>query len=246
MKPPYRVPSMTEVGRVPGNGLTMVSTFSGCGGSCLGFRMAGYRVLWANDSDPHAQETYRVNHPDTTLDRRDIRTIEAADILQATGLEVGELDVFEGSPPCTVFSTAGARAKKWGGVARHAGASDVKVEDLFFDWVRVLDGLRPRAFVAENVAGMLRGHGWRDVPAFRPLPTVTATNQQLRVRGRGWIRPLTMGQLKRFCGFPEDFLLSGPEAKQHARLGNAVPPLMARHIADALGDALQQRAEEAA
>lgn len=156
MKPPYHIPSMAEIASVPANGLTMVSTFSGCGGTCLGFRMAGYRVLWANDSDPHAQETYRANHAGTLLPR-DIREITAADMLAATGLKPGELDVFEGSPPCTVFSTMGQRSRKWGGVAEHAGAENVKIEDLFFEWIRLLADLQPRAFVAENVSGLVKG-----------------------------------------------------------------------------------------
>jgi DNA (cytosine-5)-methyltransferase 1 len=56
---------MTEIAAVPWNGLNVVSTFSGCGGSCLGFRMAGYRVVWANEFIPAAAETYRANHPNT-------------------------------------------------------------------------------------------------------------------------------------------------------------------------------------
>ena len=75
MKPPYTLPSMAEISAVPRNGLTMVSTFSGCGGTCLEFRMAGYRVRWANGSDAHAQETYRRNHPGAHLDPRDIREV---------------------------------------------------------------------------------------------------------------------------------------------------------------------------
>ncbi|MCZ7641410.1 MAG: DNA cytosine methyltransferase [Verrucomicrobia bacterium] len=49
-----------------------MSTFSGCGGSCLGYRMAGYRVLWASEFIPAAAEVYRANHPTTPLDTRDI------------------------------------------------------------------------------------------------------------------------------------------------------------------------------
>src|SRR5258708_2242148 len=60
-KPPYRVPSMAEVEAIPWNGFKAVSTFSGCGGSCLGYRMAGFKVLWANEFIPAAQETYRLN-----------------------------------------------------------------------------------------------------------------------------------------------------------------------------------------
>ena len=62
-KPAYRVPSMAEVAAVPWNGFNAVSTFSGCGGSCLGYRMAGFRVLWANEFIPAAAETYRDLQP---------------------------------------------------------------------------------------------------------------------------------------------------------------------------------------
>lgn len=155
--PRYRVPPMGEIAAVAPNGLTMVSTFSGCGGTCLGFRMAGWRVAWANDSDANARACYALNFPGTICDGRDLRAVTAADILSATGLARGELDLFEGSPPCTVFSTAGRRSAKWGGARRHAGVADVRVEDLFFVWLDLLDGLRPRAFVAENVSGLIKG-----------------------------------------------------------------------------------------
>ena len=85
-KPPYRVPSMREIAELPWNGLTVVSTFSGCGGSSLGYKMAGFRVAWASEFIEPAQEVYRLNHPGTILDTRDIRTVKPGDILEATGL----------------------------------------------------------------------------------------------------------------------------------------------------------------
>lgn len=82
-KPPYRVPSMAEIAEVRGtNGLTVASTFSGCGGSCLGYAMAGFHVVWANEFVPAAAEVYRLNH-DSILDTRDIRTITDSDGRQA-------------------------------------------------------------------------------------------------------------------------------------------------------------------
>ena len=78
---------MAEIAAVPDNGLRVVSTFSGCGGSCLGYRMAGYRVLWASEFIPAAAETYRANHPDTILDTRDIRKVQPEEILEAIGPE---------------------------------------------------------------------------------------------------------------------------------------------------------------
>src|SRR5687767_12534658 len=119
-KPPYRVPSMAEIAAVPWNGFTAVSTFSGCGGSSLGYKMAGFRVLWANEFIPAAQEVYRANHPATILDTRDIRTVQPEDILDAIKLKPGQLDLFDGSPPCASFSTAGAREAGWGKVKKYS------------------------------------------------------------------------------------------------------------------------------
>ncbi|MCI0408737.1 MAG: DNA cytosine methyltransferase, partial [Acidobacteria bacterium] len=155
-KPPYGVPSMEEIKAVPWNGFTVVSTFSGCGGSCLGFEMAGFKVLWANEFIPAAQETYRANHPDTILDTRDIRQVRPEDILEAIGKRPGEIDVLEGSPPCASFSTAGKRHAGWGQIRKYSDARQ-RVDDLFFEFARILKGLQPRVFVAENVSGLVKG-----------------------------------------------------------------------------------------
>lgn len=155
-KPPYRVPLMAEIAALPWNGLTVCSLFAGAGGSCLGYRMAGYRVRWANEFIPAAQAVYRANYPDTFLDTRDIRTIQPQEILAAIGMQPGELDVLDGSPPCASFSTAGKRAKGWGQVKAYSDTQQ-RVDDLFFEYVRLLQGLQPKVFVAENVSGLVKG-----------------------------------------------------------------------------------------
>lgn len=145
---------MTEIAEFPWNGLSVVSTFSGCGGSCLGFKMAGYRVLWASEFVPAARETYRANHPMTHLDESDIRRVTAATIRAVIG-DV-EIDVLEGSPPCASFSTAGKQQRGWGQVRKYSDVEQ-RTDDLFDQYIRLVDELRPRAFVAENVAGMVKG-----------------------------------------------------------------------------------------
>lgn len=155
-KPPYRVPSMAEIAAVPWNGFTVISTFSGCGGSCLGYRMAGFRVVWASEFIPAAAEVYRANHPDTILDTRDIRTVQPSEILAAAGLKPGELDLMDGSPPCASFSTAGKREKGWGKSKAYSDTTQ-RTDDLFFEYIRLLDGLKPKVFVAENVSGLVKG-----------------------------------------------------------------------------------------
>jgi len=158
-KPPYRVPSMVEIAAVPLNGYRVASTFSGCGGSSLGYRMAGFKVCWANEFIGPAQAVYRANFPDTPLDIRDIRQVEPADILSATGLQVGELDLLDGSPPCASFSMAGKRHKGWGEVKNYSAGRKQRTEDLFFEYARLVKALQPRVFVAENVSGLVKGAG---------------------------------------------------------------------------------------
>jgi DNA (cytosine-5)-methyltransferase 1 len=155
-KPPYLVPSMAEIAAIPWNGFNAVSTFSGCGGSSLGYKMAGFRVLWANEFIPAAQDTYRANHPGTILDTRDIRTVQPADVLEAIGMQAGELDLLDGSPPCASFSTAGKREAGWGKVKAYSDTKQ-RTDDLFFEYTRLLQGIQPKTFVAENVSGLVKG-----------------------------------------------------------------------------------------
>lgn len=156
-KPPYHVPSMREIEAIPWNGFNVVSTFSGCGGSCLGYRMAGFRVLWANEFIKPARETYKANHKNAIVDERDIRDVSAEDILSAIGMKVGELDLFDGSPPCASFSTAGKRHAGWGQVKAYSELTKQRTDDLFFEYARILGGLQPKVFVAENVSGLVKG-----------------------------------------------------------------------------------------
>jgi DNA (cytosine-5)-methyltransferase 1 len=339
MKPAYKVPSMTEIAAIPWNGYKVASTFSGCGGSCLGYRMAGYRVVYANEFIPEAQATYKANHPNSFLDPRDIRTIQPAEIFEASGIATGELDLLDGSPPCSAFSTAGKREGGWGEVKKYSD-TEQRVDDLFFEYVRLLKGLQPKVFVAENVTGLIKGTAkgyfkvilaamkeagynvtcrvldsrWLGVPQarqrtifigtrkdlsvlpvhpqplpycytigealenvptpslFRPLTAGTRLHDyweaskpgdqfnKISKKRRGvdafyshikmsparqantitqvcamyhWDEPrsLTIAELKRVSGFPDDFILTGSFSKQWERIGRAVPPVMMSHVA---------------
>ena len=125
--------------------LTVVSTFAGCGGSSLGYKWAGFRELLAIDFEPHAVETFRLNFPDVDVWQADIRQVTSEAVLARCNIEQGELDVLDGSPPCQGFSTAGKRV-----------VNDTR-NDLAFEFIRLIEGLKPRAFVMENVSGMAKG-----------------------------------------------------------------------------------------
>ena len=148
---------MKEINKVRGSaGYSLVSTFSGCGGACLGFEMAGFETLYASEFVKEARETYQLNHQGVFIDPRDIRNVLPGEILKKIGLKKGELDVLEGSPPCSSFSTAGNREKDWGKVKKYSDGNQ-QTDDLFFEFSRVLNGLQPKVFLAENVAGLVKG-----------------------------------------------------------------------------------------
>jgi len=156
-KPPYKVPSMEEIRAIPWNGYNVISTFAGCGGSSLGYRMAGFRVLWANEFVPVAQETYLANCESYTyLDPRDIREVTSEEVLAQIKLARGELDVLDGSPPCDSFSECGSREAGWGKVKNRRGVKQ-RTDDLFFEYIRLVKEIQPKVFVAENVYGLVTG-----------------------------------------------------------------------------------------
>lgn len=155
VKPPYVVPLVSSL-VVPPDAPTVISTFSGMGGSCLGFKIAGFRHLLACEFIEEARATYAANFPGVQIASEDVRDLSVAEVLRRTGLRAGELDVLEGSPPCSSFSTAGKGAKGWGETKKYSDKSQ-RTDDLFFEFARLVDGLQPRAFVAENVSGLVKG-----------------------------------------------------------------------------------------
>lgn len=207
-KPPYRVPSMAEVAAIPWNGFKVASTFSGCGGSCLGYRMAGFKVVWANEFVPAAQESYRANmEADAILDGRDIRIVQPEEILQATGLKRGELDLLDGSPPCQAFSMAGHREKGWGHKTTYEHGAQQCNETLFEEFIRLLRGLQPKTFVAENVSGLVKGtaKGWF-IEVLRALKA-SGYRVTARLLDAQWLGVPQMRQRIIFVGVREDLNL---------------------------------------
>lgn len=124
---------------------SVVSTFAGCGGSSLGYSMAGYHELLAVEWDANAAETFRRNFPGVPVYHGDIGALSVEEALNLAGIQAGELDVFDGSPPCQGFSTNGKRN------------FDDERNQLFRQYVRLLRGFRPKLLVMENVSGMVKG-----------------------------------------------------------------------------------------
>ena len=144
----------------------VLSTFAGGGGSSTGYRLAGGKILAINEFVPEAQNTYRENYPNTLIIPGDIKKLTGKDFMINTGLKPGELDLLDGSPPCSAFSMAGSVSHGKGNT--HADAfkkkkqySDIKgvenVEDLFFEFLRIANELKPKVIIGENVEGLTMG-----------------------------------------------------------------------------------------
>jgi DNA (cytosine-5)-methyltransferase 1 len=306
--------------------------------------------------------------------------VKASEILEVIKMQPGELDLFDGSPPCASFSTAGKRQAGWGKVKKYSDKAQ-RTDDLFFEYIRLLRELKPKTFVAENVSGLVKGAAkgyfieimrelkasgyrvtckvldaqWLGVPQSRqrtifvgvredlgiepahpkplpyrysvrdalpwivdarqtkvfnepdriftetPTPTITTLGigakrndcciveaetdisryaigveweklkegegsskylnlKRTRLDGAAHCisadggnsstagvchptekRKFSIAELKRICGFPDDYILTGTYAQQWERCGRSVPPVMMNHIATAVRDQILKR-----
>ena len=137
--------SIIELKNEPSNGLNLISLFAGCGGSSLGYKAAGYDIRLSVEWDKGAAQTYRDNFPETPVFQGDIEDLSIEEAINLSGLKPGELDVLDGSPPCQGFSSAGERK-----------FSDGR-NQLFREYVRILEAYKPKAFIMENVSGLRKG-----------------------------------------------------------------------------------------
>lgn len=136
----------------------VISFFCGCGGSSLGYKRAGCNVILASDWEKKALDIYQHNFPETKTFQADIRLVDLDVITNLTGIKKYELDILDGSPPCTPFSTCGLREEGWGKKYIHTADSKAqRSDDLFFEFIRLVNELRPKIIIAENVSGLIIG-----------------------------------------------------------------------------------------
>lgn len=136
--------------------VNVFSCFSCGGGSTMGYKRAGFKVLGDCEIDPRMNDVYvKNNHPkyNFLMDLRDFN--KKTDLPE----ELYHLDILDGSPPCSTFSTAGSREKAWGKekVFRE-GQQKQTLDDLFFVFLDTVEKLKPKIVVAENVTGLLKGN----------------------------------------------------------------------------------------
>ncbi len=122
---------------------SVIDLFCGAGGLSQGFMDAGFEVLAANDFDAKAADTFKLNHRGTRFYDGAIQDISTDDMLNAAGLESGQLDVLIGGPPCQAFS-----------VYNHQRGMHDERSGLFREYLRMVEGLMPKMVVMENVTGI--------------------------------------------------------------------------------------------
>ena len=280
---------------------TVISLFCGCGGSSLGYSMAGYKELAAVDFEQNAIDTFKLNFsPKIKTFCADIKEIKASDF----EIDKYELDILDGSPPCQGFSIAGKRD------------FDDERNYLFLEYTRLLKELMPKVFVMENVSGLVKdkmqvhfdqirkslkecGYEVRvkllnakffDVPQARERLIFIGVREDLnigpthpknnpikygvvkvdsvktklydswasckiikensichtvltaRLATHFWDKENAFGidSYKIACSFPKEFKLISNFQEQKARLGNSVPPLMMKNIADHINKTLRR------
>lgn len=125
-----------------------IDLFAGAGGLSEGLQRAGFRSLYANEIKEIYAQTYALNHPETIVDSRDIRLVDAAKIRKKLGLKKGELALLAGGPPCQGFSIN----------APKRDASDMR-NHLFREFIRFVEEFAPQAVLIENVPGLVSYEG---------------------------------------------------------------------------------------
>jgi len=138
------------------NNYNVFGTFICGGGSTMGYKLAGFNHLGGVEIDPKIAKVYQLNHKPKYLYLEDIREfVKRSDIPQ----ELYNLDLLDGSPPCSSFSMAGNREKDWGKkkVFKEGQAEQV-LDDLFFEYIALSKKLQPKIVLAENVKGLIQGN----------------------------------------------------------------------------------------
>ena len=132
-----------------------ITFFAGGGGSSCGYKLAGGDCLFMSELQQVAVDDYLANFPETPHHScADIRDVTGKQIMEMTGLKVGELDILDGSPPCPPFSMSGTKQKGWGQEKTAYGTKQKNIEDLTWEQIRIAKEMQPKVIICENVKGL--------------------------------------------------------------------------------------------
>lgn len=142
------------------NGIKVFSCFACGGGSTMGYKLAGCEVLGCCEIDKQMNDIYVANHHpkyNFLMDIRDFNKLPDNEI----PAELFDIDILDGSPPCTTFSMAGQREESWGKEKKfREGQKEQTLDDLSFVFIETVEKLRPKVVIMENVEGLTVGAAW--------------------------------------------------------------------------------------
>jgi DNA (cytosine-5)-methyltransferase 1 len=137
------------------NKYKVFSCFACGGGSTMGYKLAGFDVVGMNEIDPRMAKAYIQNHNPKYSFIEPIQNFKNREDIPD---ELYDLDILDGSPPCSSFSMAGVRDRDWGKEKKFKeGQAEQVLDTLFFDFIDLAKKLQPKVVVSENVKGMLLG-----------------------------------------------------------------------------------------
>lgn len=153
---PSYIWNLQDLEKVNKNGYKVFSCFSCGGGSSMGYKLAGYDVIGNCEIDKAMNSTYLKNFTPKYNYEMPIQEMVK---LNEYPEELYNLDILDGSPPCSTFSMAGQREKNWGKekTFREGQAKQV-LDDLFFEYIKLAEKIKPKVIVAENVKGLINGN----------------------------------------------------------------------------------------
>lgn len=150
--------SLNDLKNIKKNNFKVFSCFHCGGGSSMGYKLAGYEVLGGVEIDPKIMEIYKTNHNPKysyLMSVKEFNKIPNENLPR----ELFNLDILDGSPPCSSFSMAGSREEKWNKKTFFKeGQAKQVLDDLFFDFIETADKLKPKIIIAENVKGLILGN----------------------------------------------------------------------------------------
>lgn len=159
------------------NNLNVFGTFICGGGSSMGYKLAGYNHLGGVEIDPRVAKVYKDNHKPNYLYVEDIRVFnERTDLPD----ELFNLDILDGSPPCSNFSLAGSREKDWGKKKKfREGQAKQTLDDIVFVYCDTVEKLMPKVCILENVKGIIQGNA--KVYSKKIVQKLTSTGYKVQV-----------------------------------------------------------------
>lgn len=145
--------NLTDIESIEKNNLKVFSCFCCGGGSTMGYKLAGYTSLGGNEIDPKMAAIYKSNHNPKIFYQTDIRHLIDKEI----DSELYDIDILDGSPPCSVFSTASTKREDFWGKEKkfREGQKKQRLDDLFFHFLDFANKIKPKVIMAENVKGLI-------------------------------------------------------------------------------------------